>query len=67
MLGKLDILKDYAKFTGKFLWWSLFLNKVTEFPPGTLSKNKFQLSCFPMKFVKVLRTPISLNTSGQPV
>ena len=67
MLGKLDILKNYAKCTGKHQCWSLYLNEVTEFPPGTLSKSKFQLSCFPMKLVKVLRTPISLNTSGQPV
>ena len=37
-----------------------FLNKVSE-------KKRFQLRCFQVHFVKVLRTPFLLDTSGQLV
>ena len=29
MFYKIDVLKDFAKFTGKHLYWSLFLIKET--------------------------------------
>ena len=67
MFNKIGILKNFSRFTGEHLCWTLFLNKVGEFQPGALSKKRFQHRCFPMNFVKVLRIPFLLNNSGQPV
>ena len=35
---KKDIIKDFAKFTGKHLRWSIFFNKVESLKPETLLK-----------------------------
>ena len=48
-------LRNFAKFTGKHLCQSLFLNKVA----GLWDR------CFLVNFRKFLRTPFSQNTFGQ--
>ena len=50
-------LKNSAKFTGKHLRQSLFFNKVAGLRPATLLKNRLWHRCFPMNFVKFVRTP----------
>ena len=54
------VLKNFANFTEKHLCWSLFLITFHAFRPTTLLK-RLQRSCFPVKFAKVLRTPILKN------
>ena len=48
MLLNIGVLENFANFTGKYLCWSLFFNKVADLQ-----------SCwyFPVKFAKFLRTP----------
>ena len=57
------VLKNFAKFTGKHLCQSLFFNKVAGLRPATLLKKRLWHSCFPVNFVKFLRTPFLQNTS----
>ena len=52
MFLKIGVLKNLANFTGKNLCWSLFLLK------GHLHR------CFPVKFLKFLRTTFLQNTSS---
>ena len=52
----IDDLRDFVKFTGKHLCQSLFFNKVAGLRPATLLKKRLWHRCFPVKFVKVLRT-----------
>ena len=47
-----DVLRNFAKFTGKHLCQSLFFNKV----PSFLLKKILWHRCFPANFVKFLRT-----------
>ena len=54
---KKDVLRNFAKFTGKYLCQSLFFNKVTGLRHATLLKNRFWHRCFLMNFAKFLRTP----------
>ena len=59
------VLRNFAKLIGKHLYQSLFLNKTAGLKPATLLKNRLWHKCFPVNFVKVLRTPFFLqNTSG---
>ena len=58
-------LKNFIKFSGKHLCWSLFFNKVSGMRPATLFKKRLQQRCFPVNFVKFLRTPFLQNTSRQ--
>ena len=51
---KKAVLRNFAKFAGKHLCQSLFLNKVAGLRHG----------CFPDNFAKFLRKPFSQNTSG---
>ena len=53
---KKDILRNFAKFTGKQLCQSLFLNKVASLRPATLLKKSLWHRCFPLNFSKFLRT-----------
>ena len=50
-------LEISQKFTGKHLRQSLFFNKVAGVSPATLLKKRFWHRCFPVNFVKYLRTP----------
>ena len=45
---KIGVLKNFANSTGKHLCWSEACNFI---------KKRFQHGCFPVKFVKFLRTP----------
>ena len=54
---KKGILRNFAKFTGKNLSQSLFFNKVAGLRPATLFKKRLWHRCFPVNFVKFLRTP----------
>ena len=49
--------RNFAKFTGKHLWQSLFFNKVAGLRPATLLKKRLWHWCFPVNFAKFLRTP----------
>ena len=60
--AKKDVLKNFPKFTGKYLCQSLFFNKVTGLRPGTLTKKRFWHRCFSVNFVKFLRTAFLQNT-----
>ena len=57
------ILRSFAKFTGKQLCQSLFFNKVADLRPSTSWKKRLWHSCFPVSFVKFVRTPFLQNTS----
>ena len=53
---KKDFLRNFAKFKGKHLCQSLFFNKVAELRPATLLEKRFWHRCFPVNFVRFLRT-----------
>ena len=52
---KNDVLKNFAKFTGKHLCYSLFLNKVAGLSLAALSKKRLWYRCFPVNFGKFSR------------
>ena len=62
---KKGVLRNFAKFTGKYLCQSLFFNKVAGLRSLTLIKNKLWCRCFPVNFAKLLRTPFLQNASGR--
>ena len=62
---KKGVLKKFAKFTGKHLYWSLFFHNVTSQKLATLLKERLHYRCFPVHFAKFLRTPFSENTFGR--
>ena len=51
-------LRNLTKFTGKQLYQRLFFNKVADLRPATLLKKRLWHRCFPVNFVKFLRTPL---------
>ena len=51
----IDVLKCFANLRGKYLCWSLFLNKL-QAKDLQLVKKRHQHRCFPMKFTKFLQT-----------
>ena len=46
MLFKIVVLKNFAIFKGKHIWWSLFLIKLQIFRPETLLKRDFDRGVF---------------------
>ena len=54
---KIGVLKKFTKLTGKYLCWSLFINKVTNFQPTILLKKRVGHRCFSVSFVKFLKIP----------
>ena len=44
------VLRNVAKFTGKHLYQSLYLNKIADLRSATLLKKRLQHSCFPVNF-----------------
>ena len=56
------VLKNFTKFTGKHLCESLFFDKVSGYRPTTLLKKRLCHWCFPVNFVKFLRTPFFKRT-----
>ena len=61
---KKGVLRNFTKFPGKHLCQSLFFNKVAGLRPATLLKRRLWYRCFPVNFVKFLRTRFLQNTSG---
>ena len=57
MFCEKGVLRNFSKFTGKHLCQSLFFNNVAGLRPATLLKKSLWHRCFPMNFVKFLRTP----------
>ena len=51
-------LKLFTNFTGNYLCWSLFSDKVAALRFAPLLKRMLQHRCFPVKFKKFLRTPL---------
>ena len=60
-----NTLQKQPKFTGKRLCQIRVFNKVAGLRPATLLKNKLYHKCFPVNFLKFLRTPFSQKSSGQ--
>ena len=56
MFCKKGVLGNSTKFTGKHLCQSLFFNKVAGLRPATLLKKRLWQRCFPVNFLKFLRT-----------
>ena len=54
---KKGVLRNLIKFTGKHLCRSLFFNKFAGLCPATLFKKRLWHRCFPVNFIKFLRTP----------
>ena len=50
------VFRNFAKFTGKRLCQNLFFDKVAGLRPATLLKKRPWHRCFPVIFVKFLRT-----------
>ena len=62
---KKGVLKNLTgKVTGKLLCQSLFFYKAEGLRPATLLRKRVWHRCFPVNFVKFLRTPFLQNTSG---
>ena len=59
MFCKKDVLRNFAKFTGKHLYQRLFFNKVAGLGPTTLLQKSLWDRCFPVNFAKFLRTLFS--------
>ena len=54
-------LKNFAIFTGKYLYWSLFFNKVAGFHVCSFFKRRLKHKLFPANIAKFLRAPILKN------
>ena len=62
---KKGVRRNFTKFTGKHLCQSFFFNKVAGVRLVTLLKKRLWHRCFPVNFVKFLRTPFLQNTFGR--
>ena len=51
------VLRNFAKFAGKYMCQSLFFNKVAVFRVATFFKKRLWHRCFPVNFVRFLRAP----------
>ena len=60
---KKGVLKIFAKFSGRRLSQSLFLNKVAALSPASLLKQRRKHGCFAADFANFLRTPFLQDTS----
>ena len=58
VFSKKLVIKNFTKFSGKYLCQSIFFNKVAGLRPATLLKKRLWHSCFPENFVKFLRAPL---------
>ena len=64
---KKSVLRNFARFTGKHLRYSVFFNKVAGLKvaglrPVTLLKKRLWHRCFSVNFAKFLRTSFLQNT-----
>ena len=60
-LCKKGVFENLAKFSGKHLFHSLFINKVAGLRSSTLLKRRLWHRCFPVNFAKFLRTPFFIQ------
>ena len=58
------VLRNFSKFTGKYLCHSLFSNKVVGLRPATLIKKRPWHRDFPVNFAKFLRTILQIILQG---
>ena len=58
---KKGVLRNFAKFTGKHLCWSLFFNKVPRLRPATLLK-KALAQVFSCEFLEISKNTFSYGT-----
>ena len=56
MFCKRGVLRNFAKFTGKYLYQTFFFNKVAGLRFATLLKRRLWHRCFPVNFAKFLKT-----------
>ena len=66
MFCKKGTLENLANFTGKYLFWYLFLINVQVWGPEAFLKRDSSTCIFPAKFVKFLRVP-SVKTICEPL
>ena len=59
------VLRNFAKFTGKYLCQGLFFNKVAGSGLQLYLKKRPWHRCFPVSYAKFLRAPFLQNTSGR--
>ena len=59
------VLRNFTKFTRKYLCQTLFFNKVAGMRPATLLKKRLWHRCFRVNFAKFLRQPFLQNTFGR--
>ena len=64
MSCKIDVHRNFAKFTRNHLCQRRFFNKVAGMRPAILLKKSLWHRFFPVNFVKFLRTPFFTDTSG---
>ena len=57
IIRKKGVLRNFTKFTGKYMCQTLFFNKVPGLRRATLLKKRLWHRCFPVNFVKFRRTP----------
>ena len=57
--------QNFHKFHRKTPELESFFNKLAELRASNFIRNKFQCSCFPVEFAKLLRTPIFKNICGR--
>ena len=62
---KKSVLRNLTKITGKHLCQSLLFNKLAGLKTAILLKKRLWYRCFPVNFVKLLRTPFLQNTYGR--
>ena len=58
------VLRNFTKLTGKHLCQSFFFNKVAGPRPATFLKQILWHRCFPVSFVKFIRTPFLIEHLG---
>ena len=59
---KKGVVRNFTKFTGKYLCKSLLFNKVAGLRPAILLKKRLWHRWFPVNFAKVPRTPLFYRT-----
>ena len=62
---KKDVLRNFAKFTGKHMCQRLFFNIVAGLRTAALLKRSFWHRCFPLNFAKFPTPPFLQNILGQ--
>ena len=58
---KKGVLRNFTKLTGEHLCQGLFFNKVAGLRPATRLEKRLWHRCFPVNFVKFLRTPFYIK------